>query len=60
MPILAKKSISSEEAHFDPGGYVNEQNCHIWSTENQHAYIEKPTPKAQNESLFGAYFGPKA
>ena len=29
MPILAKKNIFSDEAHFDLGGYVNKQNCHI-------------------------------
>ena len=41
--ILAiKKIIFSDEAHFDPGGYVNKQNCRIWGTENPHAYIEKP------------------
>ena len=33
MPILAKRVISSDEAHFD----------RIWGTENPHAYIEKPT-----------------
>ena len=38
-----KKIISSDEAHFDLGGYVNKQNCRIWSTENPHAYIEKST-----------------
>ena len=43
MPILAKKIISSNEAHFDLGGYVNKQNCRIWGTENSYAYIEKPT-----------------
>ena len=43
MPILAKKIIFSDEAHFDLGGYVNKQNCRIWGTENSHAYIEKPT-----------------
>ena len=32
-----------DEAHFDLGGYVNKQNSRIWSTENPHAYIEKPT-----------------
>ena len=42
MPILAKKIIFSDEAHFDLGGYVNKQNCRIWGTENPHAYIEKP------------------
>ena len=44
MPILAKKKIIfSNEAHFDLGGYVNKQNCRIWSTENPHAYIENLT-----------------
>ena len=36
-----KKIIFSDEAHFDLRGYVNKQNCRIWRTENQHAYIEK-------------------
>ena len=43
MPILAKKSIFSDEAHFDLGRYVDKQNCRIWGTENPNAYIEKPT-----------------
>ena len=43
MPILAKKIIFSDETHFDLGGSVNKQNYRIWSTENLHAYIEKPT-----------------
>ena len=43
MPILEKKIIFSDKAHFDLGGYVNKQNCQIWGTENPHAYIEKPT-----------------
>ena len=47
MPILAKKIIFSDEAHFDLGGYVNKKNCRIWGTENPHAYIA---------SLFGANF----
>ena len=38
-----KKIIFSDEAHFDLGGYVNMQNYRIWGTENQHAYLEKPT-----------------
>ena len=49
MPILSKIIIFSNEAHFDLGGYVNKQNCRIWSTENPHAYIEKPThPKTSH------------
>ena len=43
LPILAKKIIFSDEAHFGLGGYVDKQNCRIWGTENPHAYIEKPT-----------------
>ena len=43
MPILQKKNIFSDKAHFDLGGYVNKQNCGIWGTENPHAYIKKPT-----------------
>ena len=43
MPILAKKVIFSDEAHFDLGGYVNKQNCRISGTEKPHTYIEKPT-----------------
>ena len=38
--------------NFDLSGYVNKKNCHIWGTDNSHAYIE-------NESLVGANFGPE-
>ena len=41
--VKKKKKISSDEVHFDFGGYVNKQNCRIWGTENPHSYIEKPT-----------------
>ena len=58
LPTLAKKIIFSDEAHFDLGGYVDKQNCHIWGTEHPHAYIEKPTQP--NESLFGSDFGSEA
>ena len=43
LPILEKKIIFSDEAHFDLGWYVNKQNCRIWGIENPNAYIEKPT-----------------
>ena len=50
MPILEKKIIISDEAHFDLGGYVNKQNC----------YIQQRTQRTQNDSLFGGDFGPEA
>ena len=43
MPILTKKIIFSDKAHFDLGGYVNKQNRRIWDTEKPHTYTEKPT-----------------
>ena len=43
MPILCRKIILSDEAHFDLCGYVNKLNCRIWGTENPQACIEKPT-----------------
>ena len=42
-----KKIIFSDEVHFDLGGHVNKENCHIWGTENPHAYIEKLTHPKQ-------------
>ena len=60
MPILAKKKnniIFSDEAHFDLGGYVNKQNCRIWGTENRVHTLK--SRRNQNESLFGADFGPE-
>ena len=31
---FGKGIIPSDEAHFDLGGYVNEQNCNNWGTDN--------------------------
>ena len=48
---FGKKIILSDEAHFDLGGYVNKQNCRIYTLKNR---------LIQNESLFGADFGAEA
>ncbi|GFY01838.1 transposable element Tc3 transposase [Trichonephila clavipes] len=31
-----------DEAHFWLNGYVNKQNCRIWSEANPQAYVETP------------------
>ena len=55
-----KKKHLFREAHFDLDGYVNKQNCHIWGTENPHAYIEKPTYPKQcgvwSRGIIGQFF----
>ncbi|GFW93952.1 DUF4817 domain-containing protein [Trichonephila clavipes] len=40
---LAKSRILlSDEAHFWLNGYVNKQNCRIWSEANPQVYVETP------------------
>ena len=52
-----KKSLAifSDEAHFNLGGYVNEQNCCIWGTETPQAYVEKPTHPNRVTAWCGFY-----
>ncbi|GFW85974.1 hypothetical protein TNCV_1967821 [Trichonephila clavipes] len=33
---------SCDEAHFWLNGYVNKQNCRIWSEANPQVYVETP------------------
>ncbi|GFV69290.1 hypothetical protein TNCV_1937701 [Trichonephila clavipes] len=33
---------ASDEAHFWLNGYVNKQNCRIWSEANLQVYVETP------------------
>ncbi|GFW85731.1 hypothetical protein TNCV_853801 [Trichonephila clavipes] len=37
-----KRILFSDEAHFWLNGYVNKQNCHIWSKANPQVYVETP------------------
>ncbi|GFW62501.1 hypothetical protein TNCV_589281 [Trichonephila clavipes] len=37
-----KLSHLSDEAHFWLNGYVNKQNCGIWSEANPQVYVETP------------------
>ncbi|GFV38280.1 hypothetical protein TNCV_1723611 [Trichonephila clavipes] len=37
-----KPILFSDEAHFWLNGYVNKQNCRIWSEANPQVYVETP------------------
>ncbi|GFV99474.1 hypothetical protein TNCV_5078381 [Trichonephila clavipes] len=42
VPDFHKRILFSDEAHFWLNGYVNKQNCHIWSEVNPQVYVETP------------------
>ncbi|GFW71277.1 uncharacterized protein TNCV_536951 [Trichonephila clavipes] len=42
VPNFHKQILFSDEAHFWLNGYVNKQNCRIWSEANPQVYIETP------------------
>ncbi|GFY10071.1 hypothetical protein TNCV_1946161 [Trichonephila clavipes] len=37
-----KRILFSDEAHFWLNGYLNKQNCRIWSEANPQVYVETP------------------
>ncbi|GFU99659.1 putative transposase [Trichonephila clavipes] len=39
---FSKRILFSDEAHFWWNGYVNKQNCRIWSEANPQVYVETP------------------
>ncbi|GFV15061.1 hypothetical protein TNCV_3668701 [Trichonephila clavipes] len=41
-PDFHKRILFSNEAHFWLNGYVNKQNCRIWSEANPQVYVETP------------------
>ncbi|GFX56436.1 transposable element Tc3 transposase [Trichonephila clavipes] len=42
VPDFHKRILFSDEAHFWLNGYVNKQNCRIWSETNPLVYVETP------------------
>ncbi|GFW33480.1 hypothetical protein TNCV_2210151 [Trichonephila clavipes] len=42
VPDFHKRILFSDEAHFWLKGYVNKQNCRIWSKANPQVYVETP------------------
>ncbi|GFX79814.1 DUF4817 domain-containing protein [Trichonephila clavipes] len=41
-PDFHKRILFSDEAYFWLNGYVNKQNCRIWSEANPQVYVETP------------------
>ncbi|GFW07959.1 phosphatase and actin regulator 2 [Trichonephila clavipes] len=42
VPDFHKRILFSDEAHFWLNGYVNKQNCRIWTEANPQVYVETP------------------
>ncbi|GFX15974.1 uncharacterized protein TNCV_522811 [Trichonephila clavipes] len=42
IPDFHKRILFSDETHFWLNGYVNKQNCRIWSEANPQVYVETP------------------
>ncbi|GFV26127.1 DUF4817 domain-containing protein [Trichonephila clavipes] len=42
VPDFRKRILFSDEAHFWLNGYVNKQNCRIWSEANPQVHVETP------------------
>ncbi|GFT12549.1 uncharacterized protein TNCV_5093471 [Trichonephila clavipes] len=42
VPDFHKRILFSDEAHFWLNGYVNKQNCSIWSEANPQVHVETP------------------
>ncbi|GFV46103.1 uncharacterized protein TNCV_1256591 [Trichonephila clavipes] len=40
VPDFHERILFSDEAHFWLNGYVNKQNCRIWSEANPQVYVE--------------------
>ncbi|GFS61741.1 hypothetical protein TNCV_2169621 [Trichonephila clavipes] len=40
--FTGKERLEIDEAHFWLNGYVNKQNCRIWSEANPQVYVETP------------------
>ncbi|GFT87934.1 hypothetical protein TNCV_800241 [Trichonephila clavipes] len=54
VPDFHKRILFSDEAPFWLNGYVNKQNCRIWSEANPRVYVETPL---HPEKLTGALYG---
>ncbi|GFV23639.1 uncharacterized protein TNCV_149061 [Trichonephila clavipes] len=51
VPDFHKRILFSDEAHFWLNGYVNKQNCRIWSEANPQVYVETPLHSRKTDCL---------
>ncbi|GFW34066.1 transposable element Tc3 transposase [Trichonephila clavipes] len=51
VPDFHKRILFSDEAHFWLNGYVNKQNCLIWSEANPQVYVETPLHPEKTDCL---------
>ncbi|GFW53576.1 uncharacterized protein TNCV_4814821 [Trichonephila clavipes] len=51
MVDFHKRILFSDEAHFWLNGYVNKQNCRIWSEANPQVYVETPLHPEKTDCL---------
>ncbi|GFT77504.1 hypothetical protein TNCV_304371 [Trichonephila clavipes] len=52
VPDFHKRILFSDKANFWLNGYVNKQNCHIWSETNHKFYADKPqTPDHLEDNI---------
>ncbi|GFX17117.1 uncharacterized protein TNCV_4266431 [Trichonephila clavipes] len=51
VPDFHKRILFSDEVHFWLNGYVNKQNCRIWSEANPQVYVETPLHPEKNDCL---------
>ncbi|QQP49937.1 Putative DD41D transposase [Caligus rogercresseyi] len=56
-PLFYRKIVFSDEAHFWLNGYVNKQNCRIWSDEQPHAINELPMHPEKTTVWCGLWAG---
>ncbi|GFS47012.1 uncharacterized protein TNCV_3031361 [Trichonephila clavipes] len=56
MVDFHKRILFSDEAHFWLNGYVNKQNCRIWSEANPQVYVETPL-HPEKLTVWYAFYG---
>ncbi|GFW78059.1 hypothetical protein TNCV_135291 [Trichonephila clavipes] len=60
VPDFHKRILFSDEAHFWLNGYVNKQNCRIWSEANPQVYVETPLhPEKLTRHVITNFFIPE-